>query len=793
MRLPRLPPLDRKLLRDLWRIRGQALAIALVIAAGVGMFVMSKGMLLSLEQTRSAYYERYHFADLYAPVRRAPQALLARVRELPGVRRAETRVHASALMDVPGMDAPVSAQLLSLPVHDGPAINDILLRLGRMPDPARPNEILLLESFAQAHGLSPGDSLHAVLRGKRRHLKIAGIALSPEFVYAMAPGEIVPDPQRFGVGWMNRDALAAALDLDGAFNELLILSARGARSAPIIQALDQMLAPYGGSGAYGRERQMSDRFLANEIQQLGVMGYLLPPIFLLVAAFLLNVVTARLIETEREQIGLLKAFGYSHAQVATHYLKLSGLITLLGLLIGSLIGHKLGQGLALLYMDYFKFPFLLFDAPLSVYLGAAGISVLAAVAGSMRSTLAVLRLQPAVAMLPATPPDYSRTSRHPGRFTGPPIDQPSRMMLRHLRRWPLRAALTVTGIAMAMGLQIGASFSLDAMDHMIDVSFNLADRQDASLSFVDARHASALQEIRRSPGVLYAEPFRAIPAVLSNGTRRRHEALIGLAPGAELSRLVDSELRPVALPESGLVLSDKLAELLQVRVGQTLHLQITEGRNVQRDVPVSAIVTTYLGTSASMSLAALNRLLSEDGQISGAHLLIDEAQAAPLFRHLKEMPGVAGIRQQDAAQRAFYDTLDESLGTFTFFNTLFATLIVVGVVYNSARVSLSERGRELASLRVLGLTRAEVSWILLGELGLLTLLALPLGAALGYLLAAFMVHSFDTDLFRIPLVVSPATFGYAGLVVVLSALASGLIVRRRIDRLDLVAVLKTRE
>ncbi len=793
MRRVRLHPLDRKLLRDLWHIRGQALAIALVIAAGVGMFVMSRGMLLSLEHTRDAYYERYRFADLQAPVRRAPESLLERARELPSVRRAETRVRASALMDVPGMDAPVSAQLLSLPRDHRPAINDILLRRGRLPDPARADDIVLLESFAQAHALNPGDSLHAIVHGKRRRLQVVGIALSPEFIYAMAPGEIVPDPKRFGVGWMNREALAAALDLDGAFNELLVLQSRGARAPALIEALDDLLESYGGTGAYGREQQMSDRFLANEIQQLGVMAYLLPPIFLLVAAFLLHVVTARLIETEREQIGLLKAFGYSHRQVALHYMKFSGLITLTGLLLGGLIGQRLGQGLALLYMDYFKFPFLLFQAPASVYLSAAAISLLAAAAGSLRSTRAVIRLQAAVAMLPAAPPDYSRGRRASRQERRLPIDQPSRMILRHLRRWPLRAALTVTGMAMAMGLQIGASFSLDAMDHMIDVSFNLADRQDASLSFVEARHASALQELRRSPGVLHAEAYRAVPAILRNGTRRRHEAIVGRPAGAELSRLVDSSLRPVTLPEQGLVLSDKLAELLQLQVGDMVQLQITQGRRVQREVPVSAIVQSYLGTSASMSLEALNRLLAEDGQISGAHLLIDDKQAMLLFRHLKQLPAVAGIGLQDQMQRAFYDTLDESLGTFTFFNTLFATLIVVGVVYNSARVSLSERGRELASLRVLGLTRAEVSWILLGELGLLTLLALPLGAALGYLLAAFMVQSFDTDLFRIPLVVSPATFGYAGLVVVLSALASGLIVRRRIDRLDLVAVLKTRE
>ncbi|SDK12898.1 ABC transporter permease [Microbulbifer yueqingensis] len=787
-----LKPLDRKLVRDLWAIKGQALAIAVVIGCGVGMYVMSRGMLLSLAETRAAYYERYRFADIIAPVKRAPTGLLDEIGALPGVRRAETRIRAGVILDVPGASAPITGEIQSLPEIPTPHINDIVLRRGRYLDPQHEEQVLALDAFAEAHGLQPGDHIHAILNGTRKRLTITGIVLSPEYIYAISPGEIVPDKKRFGVLWMSRDALAHAFDLDGAFNEAVLLTSAGSNEDALLEQLDTMLKRYGATGAYGRDQMISDQFLVNEINQLETIGRILPPIFLLVATFLLNVVVGRLIDTEREQIGLLKAFGYTDRAVALHYLRMIGVIVILGIFIGVALGTWLGRGLANMYQDFFKFPFLIFRAPAQVYLVAVGVSLLVAVTGTFSSVRRVMRLEPAVAMVPPPPPDYSRSARWLERLSGW-IDQPTRMILRHVYRWPRRAAMAVLGIAMSKGLLIGASFSMDAMMYMVDISFNVIDRQDVTVNFFDPRNDRAIQDVLHAPGVMHAEPFRAIPVVLRNGPRTRRESIVGILPGAELSRIVDTGLNPIPVAPQGIVLSDKLAELLKVTPGELLRVEVRTGRRPELDIPVSQVVKTYMGTGAYMDLDYLNRLLKEDTAINGTYLLVDPEQTDALYAELKNTPLVAGVSLQEQAQNAFYETLQDSLGTFVFFNTLFAGLIAVGVVYNNARISLSERARELASLRVLGLTRGEISYILLGELALLTLLALPLGALLGYLLAATLVLSFDTELFRIPLVIAPSTYGYAALVVLLAALGSGLLVRRRIDRLDLIAVLKTRE
>lgn len=782
--------LQRKLLRDLWHLRGQALAITLVIGAGVAMFVMSHGMLDSLTDTRAAYYERYRFAHIFASAVRAPEALVDEFRGLPGVMRVESRVRGAALFDVPGHDTPISGQLLSRTPRNEPGINDLVLTAGRALDPARGDEILLLRSFADAHGLRPGDQLHALVQGVRRPFRIVGVVLSPEFIYAIAPGEMMPDAASFGVAWMNHAELARALDLDGAFNEVLLLTSRSASTPALIDVIDRRLEAYGGRGAHGRDRQLSDQFLSSEIQQLEVMGLVLPPIFLLVAAFLLNVVIGRLVEMQREQIGVLKAFGYTHVQVAMHFMQMSLLIAAAGCVLGAIGGHLLGARMAGQYMQYFQFPFLLFSPAVSVYVLAIGISLLAAILGGLRAAGRVARLHPAAAMQAPAPADYShdRTGLLMRR-----LDQPNRMILRHLRHRPGRAGLTVCGMAMAMGLLIGSSFSLDALDLMIDISFNLSDRQDASLSFVEARPAHALNEVRRLPGVLRAEPFRVASAELQHRHIRRQQSLIGLMPDADLSRLVDEDGQSVELPADGLVLSAYLADSLDIRAGDRVRLHFNEGRQRQIEVPVVRTVETFMGSAAWMSLPALNRALGESDLISGAHLSLDPRQEAELSRRIKRLPAVAGLSLQRRQREALDKALQDSLGSFIVLSTLFAGLIAVGVIYNAARVSLSERGRELASLRVLGLRRGEVSWILLAELGLLTLLALPLGALFGYGLASGMIRSLDTELFRMPLVIEPATVAYAALVVLVSSLLSGLLIRHRIHHLDLIAVLKTRE
>lgn len=787
-----LAMLDRKLGRDLWVMKTQAVAIALVIAGGVSVHLLAAGMLSSLEETRRAYYERYRFADIWAPVVRAPDSLINEIRSIEGVQAAETRVRGAAVFDLPAVAEPANGQILSLPDAGEPSVNQLYLVRGRTPEAGHREEAVVLESFAEAHGLEIGDTIAATIYGHREALTVVGIALSPEHVFTIAPGQLVPDDRLFGVIWMGREAVGRAFNQDGAFNEAVVRLSRNANEAAVIAELDALLEPYGAVGAHGRELQISDAFITSEIDQLSTMGSVLPPIFLAVAAFLVNVVISRIVATQRTQIGLMKAFGYSDRHVVLHYMKLVAAIGILGLFIGGALGTWLGRLMATLYTQYYRFPFLVFEANPGVYLLVAGIASAAVLSGAVFAVRRAARLKPAEAMTAPPPPDYSKalglrvTKWHL-------IDQQSRMILRQIVRWPGRAAMTAGGVAASGALLIGTLFFIDSMDTMLDTHFNVTNRHDVAVTFVEPRSRSAYFSVLRLPGVLSGEPFRTVPVRLRNGHYEERVAITGLELDPTLSRMVDENSETVTPPPGGLLLSRDLAEELNAEEGTRLEIEVTEGRRPRLVVPVSAISTTLIGSGAQMQIDDLNRLMREGPNVSGAYLTIDSAAVDAFYEAVKRAPVIAGTSLQSVAEENLYELMDQNIGVSIWIYTMFAGLIALGVVYNSVRISFSERQHELASLRVLGFSRMNVSYILLGEIAFLTLLALPLGAAAGTGLAWFLAIAMASDLFRLPFVIEAGTYGYMALVVILITIASGLMVRRKLDRLDLVSALKTSE
>ncbi len=784
--------IDRKLWRDLWGMKGQALAISLVIASGVATFIMSRSTHDSLERTQAAFYQETRFAELFATLKRAPESLRQRIQSLPGVDVVETGTLADVKVDIEGFADPVRGILVSLPENPEDGLNRLYLRAGRFVDPRRDDELIVSEAFAEAHTLRPGDGLYVVINGRRKHLRIVGVALSPEYIYQIAPGDIFPDYKRYGIFWMARRALSTAYDMEGAFNNLSLTLSAQAQEAEVIERIDDLLESYGGLGAYSRENQLSHRYLSEEFRQLERMAMIFPIIFLGVSAFLLNMVVSRMVGTQREQIAILKAFGYSTTDVGLHYIKLVIVIVIIGVGIGLICGVWLGRGLGGLYMEFYRFPFLAFELRPGTIVTAALVSIAAALLGTIFSVRRAAGIAPAEAMRPEAPAIYRETFFEKMGLKRV-LSQPSRMIARHIERRPMKSFLSIIGIAMACAIMMVGSFQEDAIDYMVDIQFGRAQREDLAVTFVEPTSRRALYDLENTPGVQYGEPFRVVPVKLRFGHRHYRTGIQGIESGGDLQRLLNKDLNVIALPASGIVLTEYLGKRLGVQPGDTLTVEVLTGSRPHREIQVAAFVSQYLGVSGYMELSALNRLMREGNAISGAYLAVDKAYRTQTFAALKEMPRVAGTTIRESAIKSFYETMGETLLIFTFINTILASTIAFGVVYNSARIMLSERSRELASLRVLGLTRGEISYIMLGELGVLTLAAIPLGFLIGWRFCKVISDNLQTDLYRVPLILESSTFGFAATVVLISTFVSGLIVRQHLDHLDLVAVLKTKE
>ena len=784
--------LNRKLLRDLAAMRAQALAIAMVVAAGVAMYVMYLSNFASLQQTRAAYYSRHRFADVFASMKRAPERVAAEIAALPGVSALETRVVANVTLDIAQLEEPVSGRLISIPADRRPRVNDLFLRRGRWIEPGRRDEVLASEGFVTAHALNPGDQIPAVINGRLRRLTIVGVALSPEYVYTIRPGELVPDDKRFGIFWMDRQALGAAFDMEGGFNDVVLTLAPGTPPDATIASLDRLLAPFGGLGAIPRALQLSHWTVENELAQLQSFGFMLPLVFLMVAAFILNVALTRALAMQRPQIAALKALGYTNAAIGWHYLKLALAIGLVGVAIGIAGGAWLGRTIIDLYNKFFRFPELLFSVPVSVITGATALTLIAAGGGAFSAVRRAVGVPPAEAMRPEAPARYRRSLLETP-WLARRMGAAGRMVLRNVTRHPLRAAASIFGIGFAVAiLMVGFVFA-DAIDKLIETQFWVAERQHVTVGFVEPRSDAARHALARLPGVMAVEPQRTVAVRVRSGYRERYLGLTGVAPSSRMKHIVDRDGRRMQMPSSGVVMSQILGDVLGVGRGDSVRLEVLEGGRPVRQVLVTGLVDDTMGLAMYMEAGELHRLMREADVASGALLLIDPAREAELSRALKALPVVAGAGFKRAVLQSFRETMAANMNLSILINLVFAGVIAFGVVYNAARVSLSERSRELASLRVLGFTRAEISLILLGELALLTLASLPCGILLGYGLSALIVQSIQSEVYRFPLFISRQAVAWSCLGIISAAAVSALLVRRRLDTLDLVAVLKVRE
>ncbi len=781
--------LGRKLWRDLWRIRGQVLAVSLVAAVGVANLVMSRAALESLEASRDRYYREYAFADVFASLTRAPEQVVRRLRALPGVATAQSRVVAFGRAELPHFHEPVQVQAVSLPGDRAGDLNRLHVRAGRAPRPGERDTLLVSDLFAEAHGLRPGDSLTLVLHGRRGRFRIVGIGGSPEFVAQLPPQAIFPDARRFAIVWMPRPALAAAADLRDAFNSVTLALHPGTRVEAAVAAVDSELARYGGTGAIARADQQSFRYLSEELRQLRTLALLFPFVFLGVSAFVLHVVLARLVAVQREQIGTLKAFGYGNSEILRHFAVLALVVGLLGALLGIALGAWLGRAIAALYRDFYRFPFLdITVSPEAVGLGI-GVCIGSALVGALAPVLQAARLPPAEAMRPEAPSSGARVR------LALPVHwrQAHRLIANGIARRPLRSLLTWIGLALGTAVMMMGRFQSDAIERMVEVQFEQSQREDLTVAFVEPQSPRALAELASIPGVLRVEPQRAVAVRVRHGHAAHRTALVALGGDARLQRTLDADGQPVHAPPRGLLLTDFLAGMLDAAPGDLIELEVLDGRRRTLRLPLVGLVRESFGVQAYVTGETLDRLLGDGPRVTAAMLAVDPARLPAVVAALGRRPAIAAVSQRSVGIRNFYDSMAQTILTFTVIATGFGVVITAGVVFASARVALSERARDLASLRVLGFTRDEVGYLLLGELALLTALAIPLGFVLGNALVAMMVSGFESDLFRVPHHVDPATYGIAALTTLGAALPAGWLVWRRLATLDLIGVLKARD
>jgi putative ABC transport system permease protein len=783
--------LHLKLFRDLKAMGVQVFTIAILIIGGISVLVSSWSSYQTLQKSKESFYQDYRFADIFAEMVRAPNSIAHKVSQLKGIDLAESRIIKEGLVDVPGQVEPALGNFISW--HgEQQQINLIYLRQGRMPQAGSHMEVVVHEAFAVAHKLKMGDTIQALLGGKQRPLVISGIGLSPEYVYALSPIAPLPDDKHFGIFWLRHKDLEALTGMEGAFNSLQLRVSKGASIEELKRQIDLILQPYGNIQSYDRSRQVSNLFVEDEIRQQRVMAAIMPSIFLAVAMFILNIILSRLIALHRGKIATLKSLGYGAWALTFHYFQLVTIILLTGIVPSLFVGAWIGKWYTALYKDFFRFPSIDF----SISATAIGLGILAGLIpgwlGAAEALFRVFSLRPAEALQPPSPPNFQKGLLERTGISSQ-LSVFSKMILRSLLFRPFRLLLSVLGISAALGILINGSFWTDVIDFMMNRQFQEMRREDLTVRLIHPRDLSVFAELKSIPGVLMSEGERSVPVRMQFLNFKKELSLLGWNQKSQLSQILDKEGKKIEPISGGVLLSRYFESEFSIKVGDQVNLKVLEGSQRQFPVPVMGFVDDLIGQQAYALKSDLHRWLKEKPVVDTVQVKIDPHFAESIYVSLKERPEVAGLSIRRLLLKSFNETVGDMILTFTVVLYVFAVAIAGAVMYNSARIGFSERGWELASMRILGFGVGPTFELLFIDIGLQVLLALLPGLALGYGLSFLSTEFIHSDMFKFPLVINLSTYGAGVLVLMLTFLASGLFLYQKVRKLDFSEALKARE
>ncbi len=789
--------LDRKLRRDLWHNKAMLLAVVLIVAVGVGCLSGFLATSKNLQSARSSYYQETFLADFWIDLKKAPTTVLPDLLDIPGVASLRARLVTSVMLDLDGVDRPISGQLLSMPPSQQDVINNVILMSGSYFTPGRRNEVLVNHDFATARNIAPGDTLRMVIHGQRKELHVVGTAISSEFVYLMPPGSIVPEPADYGVFYVKQQLAEDAMGFEGACNSLVGFLTPQARQNPqaVLDQLGTALKPYGVFATTPLAQQASNLALSSELSGLSTMATMMPLIFLSVAALVLNVLMTRLAEQQRSIVGTLKALGYGNAVIRAHFLKVGCIVGLCGGLAGCVLGYFMAAGLTVTYKSFFTFPRLdnLFYPGLMLL--SVTIALVFGLLGTLRGVAHVTRLNPAEAMheQPPTQGGSVFLERLPWFWRN--LGFRWQLSLRNLFRNRVRTLVGVFAAAMGTALLVCTFGMVDSLQYMANFQFDKILLSDFQLTFRQELDQGAVYEMAATPGVVKVEPLLEVACDFLNGHRSKKGRIMGLVRGAQMTVPRDAKGNAVAVPSAGLLMSRRMAAILDVRPGDSLTITPTKGLQQPRTVRVAQIIDSMFGLSVYADYHYLNTLIHESAAVSALQLRtqMTPKQLRGFLKQCKQYPQLAGIGNRDLQRGLIQKSFVDKLGGMAYPLIFFGAIIFFGSILNASLIGILERKREIATYRVLGYTALEVGNLLLRENILINGAGILLGLPLGWWMLDGMAQQYQNDMYSMPCVIDPQSWIVSVVLAIVFVLLCQCIIQRSISRLNWNEALSMKE
>ncbi|MCL2057227.1 MAG: FtsX-like permease family protein [Oscillospiraceae bacterium] len=776
--------------RGIWRGRRSYIACIFLLSMGVMMYISFHLMHLNLHGAMNALYEERKFGDGFAAVAQIPLSDIAKVEAVPGIREAAATVTIDVSVDRPGFDRTITLRLSSFDPADTSRINDFQILEGTQP---HNSGILLSEKFARASGYSVGDEITLVIGGDRVREIVTGLVLSPEYVYAIPDAsQMLPDFETFGFGFMPGARLGTLSGAAGTGNRVSFLLEDGAKYRNVEPLLEEILRPYGLIYLIPRDDQLSHAMLYMEIDVIGQMSTSMPFLFMALAVIILYIMLKRIIEQERTSIGTLKAMGFGNGTVMLLYISYGVIVGLLGGIAGASFGLALNAPMTGLMLEFFDLPAARVPPDFSLIMNGMAISLLSGASGAFMGTMGILRLSPSDAMRPPAPPTV--TVDFVGRvpFLRAVLASHGYMAARNISRGRVRSAVVVFGLSVSFALMAFIASYGDMFDTLIFNQFtkvqlyNLRVSLKSPIPYTGAiESAYALEGVRRAEGIL------EISVELRNGHLRKSTVITAMEKSSALFYIYDNDLDiTFEPPAGGVILASSLAKELNAVRGDVLTMRTPYTGGEDIPLPVEGIVNTGLGATGFMAIEGLWGLLGIPPSASG--ILLDAHETMPIKDSLTDAENVAATLDLDESMAVVEDMISTYI-PLTYMMQLAGIAIAFAIITNTASISLSERKREYATMRVMGMHPREIGKVVAFEYWILFILAVPPGIWLESLFKRSIAGMVDNDVFSIPQSTGLASFATAAALCMLTIMLSNLSAARKISRFDMVEVLKERD
>lgn len=778
--------------RDIKSNLGQYVAVIVVIIIGISLYNALYMSYHNLKNSTDYYYSEYRLPHIFVRLNRCPEGVISRISAIEGVSQVQGRIVRDVSLDVPGYGEKAYARIISVPTDNKGALCRLFIEEGRYITGPPEGKVLVEKQFFEYHGLKTGDVLYPVINGKKVEMRVQGKVMSPEYIYPVPSAQqLMPDTGGFAILYVNHSFAQQLFGYEGMVNDIGIRLDSDDKVEEVKNILEDMLKNYGLIDIVERENQVSNKMLESELTQLESMAFLFPVLFLLVASIVIYMLLLRMVENQRRQIGVLMAMGYGKGSILAHYIRYALFIALTGSIAGGILGIWAGRALTLYYLVYFNIPVLqvkvYYNTLLTGILMSAGFCCVAGFNAAKR----VLSITPAQAMRPPAP---VKGSRWIGERFIPflrKIEISWRLTFRNLWRNKKRTAFTTFGIAITVAILISTVFFMDAFEFMFDEAFGGNQKYDYKIIFTRNMGEEVIGNLQEFKEVDVAEPIGEYPFSLTNGWREEGAIVIGLNRDTKLYSLKDLEDREVSIPEKGILLSDVLARRLGVKPGDTVTLESPYKPGVKREVKVADIVSQYLGFNGFMDIKYLGSILNEGYVTNGA--IIDIKYGSEEFlKRLKDMPYIQKFDTPTGQMEEYMKYLD-LMYAYLAVVILFGTIMGFAIIYNTTTINIMERKRELASLRVMGFSKRQVAELIFNENVAVSVLGIIVGLPMGRLMAAGIINNLGEEIIKIPLVIYPRTYLMAVVTVFIFVFLAQLANMRRISKLDLVEVMKSRE